>query len=75
MTICEMRIMDPTGDTKIEWDPDNSDEVKAARSTFDALKKKRFMAYAVRDGGKGEVVSSFNPQERQYILAPPLVGG
>lgn len=76
MTLCEMRVMSNEGDTKISWDPDNPHEVAVARRTFDELVGgKRFLAYAVRGGGKGEVVREFDPDEQQLILAPPLVGG
>ena len=51
----EMRVIDATGDTKVIWDSGNRDEVKAARDTFEQLKKKGHIAYAVKKGGdKGD---------------------
>lgn len=76
MTISEMRIMDPTGDSKIMWDPANSDEVEAARKTFNDLRAKRFVAYSVApSGSKGEVIREFDPRAEKLIMAPPMVGG
>lgn len=71
-----MHIMDRSGDTKVLWSADNPDEVKAAKKTFDSLKKKGFLAYTVdEDGGKGEVIREFDKTAGRIILTPPLVGG
>jgi len=43
----ELRILGKEGDTKVIWDPDNKDEVKAAREQFDTLKAKKFLAFRV----------------------------
>ena len=76
MTICEMSIIDRTGDTKLVWDGDNPDEVSNAKRTFDDLKKKGYVAYSVAKGGaKGEVLRTFDPEAEKLIMAPPLVGG
>ena len=72
----EMSVIDATGDTKIIWSPDNEDEVAVARRTFNDLRKKGHIAYAVQKGGnQGEVVSEFDPDAAKLILAPPLRGG
>lgn len=71
-----LHIMDRTGDTKVLWSADNPDEVEAAKSTFDGLKKKGFLAYTVEeDGGKGEVIRKFDKTAGRIIMTPPLVGG
>lgn len=72
----EMRIMGRTGDTRIIWSPDNEEEVKAAKRTFDDLRKKRFVAFRVGSGGsKGEQIDEFDPGAEKLILAPPMAGG
>jgi hypothetical protein len=71
-----LHIMDRTGDTKVMWSADNPDEVKAAKKTFDTLRKKGFMAYTVqKGGGKGEVLTEFDKTAERIILSPQLVGG
>lgn len=71
-----MHIMDSTGDTKVLWSVDSPEEVKAAKKTFDSLKKKGYLAYTVDgDGGKGEVIREFDKTAGRIILAPQLVGG
>lgn len=72
----ELIVLDHTGDTKIIWDPDKADEVETARETFNKLKKKGYMAYAVdRKGDKGTVLREFDPNAEKLILAPATVGG
>ena len=74
--MAELRTMDRTGDSKVIWDKDKPDEVAAAKATFEALKKKRYLAYAVKkDGEKGRVIDEFDPDAEKIILAPQMVGG
>lgn len=71
-----MHVMDSTGDTKVLWSVDSPDEVKAARDTFNSLKKKGFLSYTVNeDGSKGEVIHKFDKMAGRIIMAPQLVGG
>lgn len=75
-TVHELRVMDRTGDTKIIWDAGKPDEVAAARRTYDDLKKKGYMAYAVKkNGDKGELIHDFDVDAEKIILAPRMVGG
>jgi hypothetical protein len=72
-TLCKL---DHTGDTKLIWDPANVDEVAAARTTFDSLKAKGFIAYRVAAGGeKGTVLSQFDKSAEKIIMTPALQGG
>lgn len=72
----ELCVMDATGDTKTVFDPNNPDEVEAARETFKALKKKGYLAYRVeKSGDKGEALTEFDPQAGKIILCPPMRGG
>ena len=64
------------GDTKLMWSPDNQDEVNAAKKTFDELRKKRFLAFKVEEGGKqGEQVTTFDPKAGKIIMVPQFAGG
>jgi hypothetical protein len=72
----ELCVMDTTGDSKTIWNPANADEVSAARATFDALKKKRYLAYSVKpDGEKGELIDAFDPAAGKIIMSPMMAGG
>lgn len=69
-------VIDQTGDTKIMWDHSRPDEVTNAKETFDRLRKKGYLAYAVNaDGKPGVVVTEFDPRLEKLILQPPVIGG
>lgn len=72
----EMRTLNESGDTKVIWDPSNDDEVDAAKSQFNALKKKGFTAYSVKKGGeKNKAITEFDPEAGMIIMVPKIVGG
>jgi len=65
------------GDKKTVWNPDNADEVEAARREFDYLvKEKKYSAFVSKDdGSQGKRIDKFNPELGRMILVPQLVGG
>jgi hypothetical protein len=72
----EMAVMDETGDTKLIWDEDNEDEVSAARTMFNSLKKKGYAGYSVdKKGDKGTLLTEFDPSAEKIIMAPQMKGG
>lgn len=72
----EMRVLGPEGDVKKIWNPDVEDEVEDARSSFDTLTKKGYLAFKVdKDGEKAGKMSKFDPKAGKIILIPPIVGG
>jgi hypothetical protein len=72
-----MSVLGREGDTKTIWNPDNPDEVAAAKATFDQLVgKKGYLAFTVKkDGEKGERITEFDPKLGKVILVPRMVGG
>lgn len=71
-----LKVEVEAGDTKIIWDSDNSDEVAAAKSTFENLLKKKYTAFKVKkDGSSGEKMLEFNPGAEKVILVAPMAGG
>ena len=72
-----LSIPDPSGDTRIMWDPRDRDEVKVARQAFDQAKKKGMLAYAVSETGEktGEVIREFDPARSKIIMTKQLQGG
>lgn len=72
----QMAIMDRTGDTKLVWDQADDVSMQIAKASFDAAKKKGYLAYSVnKKGDKGTQVKEFDPSAESLILAPALVGG
>ena len=71
-----MRIMGVQGDTKLIWDKDNQDEVKAARKMFDDLMAKHFTAFAVdKKGLQGDKITEFDVNAEKIIMVPRMAGG
>lgn len=72
-----MAVLDETGDTRVEWDPDDKDEVKAAREQFDQLMEIDGMkAYRIaKDGGKGIEITRFVKSASKILLVPQIAGG
>lgn len=69
-----LAVLDHTGDTRIEWDPEKPDEVAAARKMFDELKEKRYLAYRVTRGDR-DLIRKFDPSAAKIVMSPQLVGG
>jgi hypothetical protein len=72
-----LSIADPTGDTRLMWDPTDRDETKIARAAFDKAKARGMLAYSVnpKDGSKGQVIHEFDPQAEKIIMTKQLQGG
>jgi hypothetical protein len=72
----EAHVMDRTGDTTLEWDKDNADEVENARETFTRLRGKGHRAFRVNpSGGKAQRMDTFDPSAEAMIMVPHVGGG
>jgi hypothetical protein len=72
----QLRGLGVAGDTRIDWDPYNEEEVRLAKKYFDEARAKNFNAYRVRGDGKpGDVITTFDRHAEKIIIAPPVAGG
>lgn len=73
----EMMVLDFSGDSRLMWNADNRDEVKAAREHFDSLRKKSYLAFRAegKEGLKGSQIDKFDESLERIIMVPPMVGG
>lgn len=73
----QMHRLDNTGDSRIEWDPDEDNEVEAAEKMFKQnMKIDGMKAYEVgKDGKAGKEIKRFNPNAAKIILVPRIAGG
>lgn len=72
----EMSVTGRPGDTKMTWDPENADEVAAARKHFNELRAKQMLAFSVqKNGTKGEQIHEFDPEAKAIIMTPRISGG
>ena len=71
-----LNILDDTGDSRIQWDKNNPEQVAAARARFDELKAKGYLAYRVdANARQGEVLNQFDPDAQRIVLHSRMVGG
>jgi hypothetical protein len=68
--------LDDTGDTRLQWDPNNVEEAAKAQSRFNELKAKGYLAYSVTGkGDQGVVMKDFDPKAERIIMHSQMVGG
>jgi hypothetical protein len=72
-----LRVLGQAGDTKVTWDPDDTDQVKTARQRFeDLVKGKKWRAWLMdKTGKKGEPITEFDPNMGAIVIAAPIAGG
>ena len=72
----ELKVLDPTGHTSTTWDTSRPDEVETARRIFDDLMKRGYRAFRMGGAaGEGVPTSTFDPQDRETLLVPPIRAG
>ncbi len=71
-----LRVLDASGDSRVEWDPDVADERFArARELFEAKVGNGWMAYAPEGEGGGTQLQKFDPRAKEIVLQPAIAGG
>lgn len=64
-------VLGQDGDTKHIWNPKKADEVEAAKTLFDTLLKKGYLAFKLtRLGTKGKPVPDFGEAKGRLVFAP-----
>lgn len=71
-----LNILDESGDSRIQWDRNDPQQVAAAQAKFDELRAKHYLAYKVdASGGQGEVIDKFDLDAERIILHAQMIGG
>ena len=71
-----MEVMDRTGHTTTQWNPNNPDEVAVAEATFKAMTAKGYRAFKVDTvEQRGGIMREFDPAVAKMILVPHMQGG
>ena len=69
-------VMDPNGDTRLEFDPDDAVSCARAEEHFSKLTAEGFRAVALgRNGQPGTLLHYFDPRVRVTLFIPQLEGG
>jgi len=68
-------VMDHTGDSRHQFDPADAAAVAEAEERFKMLTGAGFTAAKRLDGGKSEVLRSFDPTAEETLFIPRFKGG
>jgi hypothetical protein len=68
-------VMDHTGDTRHEFDPEHAEALKKAEERFEELTSTGFTAAVREPNGRVSVTRSFDPTADETLFFPRLVGG
>lgn len=70
----EFKVLDPNGHTRTAWDTDSPEEVETARRIFDQLMGRGYRAFRM-GAGEGVPQRSFDPEDKETLLVPPIRAG
>ena len=70
-------LIKPTkdGDTKVKWDPNNTEEVEVAREAFKLYCSQGYRAAKMHNKEAGELIREFDPSANEILFLTPLAGG
>jgi hypothetical protein len=68
-------VMDTSGDTRHQFDPDDARAVAEAERRFAELIEAGFIAAKRRGNGTSELIRHFDPSAQETVFIPRLVGG
>ena len=71
-----MRILGPSGDTRVAWDPTDLDEIADVRRRFDEIVGAGYLVFELDVQTKeGRQIRRFDPDARELRAFRPLAGG
>jgi hypothetical protein len=73
--MARQNVMDQTGHTTYDFDPNKSDEVASAMARFNELVGKGFAAAKRVEDGTCKLMREFDPTADETVFFPQLKGG
>jgi hypothetical protein len=71
-----LRILGPSGDTRVAWSPTAPDEVEDVRRRFDEIIRDGYLVFELdADTKEGRQVRTFDPNTTELRAFRPLAGG
>lgn len=71
-----LRILGPSGDTAVTWDPDVKQDVDETRRRFDEIVEQGYLVFELDPATReGTQVRDFDPRSRELRAFRPMVGG
>jgi hypothetical protein len=72
----ELRILGPSGDTRLAWNPADIEDVASVRRRFDEIVREGYIVFELEGNSKeGRQVRTFDPDVRELRAFRPLSGG
>ena len=71
-----LRILGPSGDTRVTWNPSDLEETEGVRRRFDEIIREGYLVFELEPQTKeGHQVRTFDPEVRELRAFRPLAGG
>lgn len=71
-----LRILGPSGDTRVDWAPGDVDSVEEVKRRFDEIIAEGYLVFSLDDDTKdGTQVRTFAPDVHELRAFRPLAGG
>ncbi len=71
-----LRILGPSGDTRVAWNPTAPDEVQDVRRQFDEIIHEGYLVFELDDVTReGRQIRTFDPESAELRAFRPLAGG
>ena len=70
-------VLDQTGDSRIQWDQNDPEQVAKAQMQFDEFRRLNpgSLAYKRNAAGENEVIHAFDPSFERIVLHKRMIGG
>ncbi len=71
-----LRILGPSGDTRVAWNPADVEDIASVRRRFDEIVREGFLVFELEEDSKeGRQVRTFDPDAGELRAFRPLAGG
>ena len=71
-----LRILGPSGDARVTWNPSDLEETEDVRRRFDEIIREGYLVFELEPQTKeGRQVRTFDPEVRELRAFRPLAGG
>lgn len=71
-----LRILGPSGDVAVTWDPARTEVVDAVRARFEEIVREGYLVFELdRETKQGSQVRTFDPEATELRAFRPMVGG
>lgn len=75
-TLHKWHELNQEGDTTVEWDPDDSNQVEMVKKSFNDMKAKGYRFFEKKKGGEpGRRIDVFDPSIEKMVMVKQIVAG